>query len=889
MANFAGLYTEEEWSAAPPPTDFSLLYQDNEVVVAPPAEPANFSNLYQAEQEEIDSPSFNVARGFTERIADLTGGFIGVAVDIATPPMEFVEDAIGPLGGFAWEDGDYLPTYLNGEKWTKYERLKRDGKGFFDTLATGLKNFDAGYIPQATWDTVKQEFSEDSLSISAWAEVMEYGFETGVMSLADMGGMVLNFPAYIISRAGEIGDKRAINSGRDEGDLVDTLEAAPFALGSALFDKFGMTQIFKSVGKEGVEQLGKDVIQAGFAKVASQRVAGAVAIEATTEAFQEGVVEYLGERLGTDAAISWQESLDRAAAGAVAGGIAGGGLSAASTTGAAILQPKETIDLLDQAQDEILGPSDPTTEADMLTQMETRIATEGSIAENSSIRASMAAGADYLATVSDPLEVESIAEPVEAAEPLRTELISDDPTADIFELAIKESPEIEELNVEDQEVMNAVGRAAALVAEDQNMTPTETASFTSNLIGNIDELMTDFRVYVHGADEITTIKAEVPVKPEVKPELKKLLGEGYRAELQKMSDDLIKNGDISYVMDADQKIIGRTKSLNPQWFKDLTSDNATRYKVSELKTVVQKALDGKKLAKKQQRVVNAMIGHIDEINPELAQTVREDAAIDAVLSGEVTPQPAVTEAEFFGDKSTGAETRLVETEAAVAFDRAAATTDPSGETDAKGVAEFQGVSIALESPKGTMRSGVTPDGAEWETVLQDDYGEIEDTKGADGDPVDAFVGTNYDSDKVFVVDQIVPKTGKFDEHKVIFGAEVQEQAENIYTRNYDKNWKGLGAITEMSMKEFKTWVAEPKNTVKPLAPIPAMETAKQTAKVKEVEQMPLPKQDFSGIMITNKVVDAKGVSGVETRSAQMLWNRTQNRRTIAEQIRACVK
>ena len=70
------------------------------------------------------------------------------------------------------------------------------------------------------------------------------------------------------------------------------------------------------------------------------------------------------------------------------------------------------------------------------------------------------------------------------------------------------------------------------------------------------------------------------------------------------------------------------------------------------------------------------------------------------------------------------------------------------------------------------------------------------------------------TDKAYVVDQINPKdneesgkkAGSFDEHKAILGAKSLEEAKAIYERNYSPGWKGLGAITEMPMDEFKDWL-----------------------------------------------------------------------------------
>ena len=72
------------------------------------------------------------------------------------------------------------------------------------------------------------------------------------------------------------------------------------------------------------------------------------------------------------------------------------------------------------------------------------------------------------------------------------------------------------------------------------------------------------------------------------------------------------------------------------------------------------------------------------------------------------------------------------------------------------------------------------------------------------------------SGKVYVIDQVHPDTGKFDEHKVMVGFGNAVQAKAAYHANYAKGWRGMKAVTPMAYSDFKTWVkAGPKNT--PLA------------------------------------------------------------------------
>ncbi|WP_421213449.1 LPD38 domain-containing protein [Aeromonas dhakensis] len=126
----------------------------------------------------------------------------------------------------------------------------------------------------------------------------------------------------------------------------------------------------------------------------------------------------------------------------------------------------------------------------------------------------------------------------------------------------------------------------------------------------------------------------------------------------------------------------------------------------------------------------------------------------------------------------------------------------------KGHLTLQGMDIALENPKGSTRSGTDRDGKAWQSTMAHDYGYIKRSLGADGDHVDVFIGDQPESETVYVVDQADPKTGKFDEHKVMMGFADGQAARAGYLANYEKGWQGLSAIKAMPVEEFKRWVKE---------------------------------------------------------------------------------
>ena len=138
----------------------------------------------------------------------------------------------------------------------------------------------------------------------------------------------------------------------------------------------------------------------------------------------------------------------------------------------------------------------------------------------------------------------------------------------------------------------------------------------------------------------------------------------------------------------------------------------------------------------------------------------------------------------------------------------------------KGHIKFGGYDYTIENPKGSTRSGKDADGKEWKVTMHDTYGYIRGKYGKDGDHLDMFINDKEDLDNwngdVFVVDQVNPD-GSFDEHKVMYGFDSMDDAENAYRANYSKGWKGLGSITRASKDEFDKWLDTSNRKLKPFA------------------------------------------------------------------------
>lgn len=161
------------------------------------------------------------------------------------------------------------------------------------------------------------------------------------------------------------------------------------------------------------------------------------------------------------------------------------------------------------------------------------------------------------------------------------------------------------------------------------------------------------------------------------------------------------------------------------------------------------------------------------------------------------------------EKSAGLREDLTE---ALIRARAATDTNPSDEQKAagnyaKGKLTLHGLPLSIETPKGATRSGKDKSGKAWSIEMAHDYGYIRRTESeADGDHVDIFIGPSPESHMVFVVDQIDPATGEFDEHKCMLGFKTKGEAEAGYRACYDKNWKGLQGIRSMHIYTFRRWL-----------------------------------------------------------------------------------
>lgn len=147
--------------------------------------------------------------------------------------------------------------------------------------------------------------------------------------------------------------------------------------------------------------------------------------------------------------------------------------------------------------------------------------------------------------------------------------------------------------------------------------------------------------------------------------------------------------------------------------------------------------------------------------------------------------------------------------------RAITDTEPTEPTEAqkasgnyaKGKFKWNGLTIAIENPKDSIRKGKDKDGQAWSIAMPLDYGYILRTKSeADNDHIDVFIGPDLDSDYIFIVDQMRKDAGEFDEHKVLIGFDHWVDARRAYLSAYAPGWNGFGGISVMTLPDFLDWL-----------------------------------------------------------------------------------
>lgn len=121
--------------------------------------------------------------------------------------------------------------------------------------------------------------------------------------------------------------------------------------------------------------------------------------------------------------------------------------------------------------------------------------------------------------------------------------------------------------------------------------------------------------------------------------------------------------------------------------------------------------------------------------------------------------------------------------------------------------DYAGLEVNVENPAGTDRVGISKKGKEWRIKMKYDYGFVSSIKGTDGDALDVYLGPDQEAKNVFIVHQVDPDSGAYDEDKCMLGFGDAKEAKKIYIAHYDSP-KFFGSMSVISFKEFKKIVED---------------------------------------------------------------------------------
>ena len=122
-----------------------------------------------------------------------------------------------------------------------------------------------------------------------------------------------------------------------------------------------------------------------------------------------------------------------------------------------------------------------------------------------------------------------------------------------------------------------------------------------------------------------------------------------------------------------------------------------------------------------------------------------------------------------------------------------------------------GLDVSLEEHKGEMRHRAHSG----DSKMAADYGYITHSPlDADHMKTDAYVGPHKDSNKVFVINQKHPHTGRFNEHKVMLGYKNRSDAVRDYVHSFNDGLghKRVQSIVEMDKSQLRDWLKKGPHT-----------------------------------------------------------------------------
>ena len=120
---------------------------------------------------------------------------------------------------------------------------------------------------------------------------------------------------------------------------------------------------------------------------------------------------------------------------------------------------------------------------------------------------------------------------------------------------------------------------------------------------------------------------------------------------------------------------------------------------------------------------------------------------------------------------------------------------------------FQGIPIAIENRKGSVRKWKDAEGNTGQTKMTYAYGYVKRTLGTDEDEVDCFIGPDPRAANAFIVHQQNKPQGTYDEEKVMLGFSNQKEAVRAYRENFDVPDDFFVTVSPMGLEDFKRYVS----------------------------------------------------------------------------------
>lgn len=171
---------------------------------------------------------------------------------------------------------------------------------------------------------------------------------------------------------------------------------------------------------------------------------------------------------------------------------------------------------------------------------------------------------------------------------------------------------------------------------------------------------------------------------------------------------------------------------------------------------------------------------------------------------------------------------------------------------------FAGLPIVIEFLAGETREKVKAGGRTIAGVMPVAYGFILGTTDAHGEEIDMYLASMPEHEaKIYVIDQVDPGTGVFDEHKVMLGFGSEEEAVHTYMTVFadGSGEKRLGDIVTFTGSDFERWMATEGYSLKPASDTGCNDTKTVTvhAGIKfgglAPKDMPKPRDEAGGVMV----------------------------------------